>query len=171
YKLARQQQLPVLPAIFAAVVATFGGWTLQVAARSWITALTSFSFLPWAWWAFRHDRPRTGFLVGTFSVAAILSAGYPYTALFLAVVSLWNLIFLWRENGWKAAVPLCVSVGCGALLAAPAILTFVAYYLENPRVGWEWQIESRKWRVPFQAFFNFFVPTRMTLWRAFDGPI
>jgi hypothetical protein len=91
--LARDRQLSTPLSIFVALVASLNGWIVCWGASDWFGALGAFTWLPWAWWAAERavnpKRSRWRFLWPAPFVYLLITGGFPYTVLMLAVVIGW----------------------------------------------------------------------------------
>ena len=112
FLLARRRRLPTALATVVALVAALNGWMIGWGATDWFGALAAEAWLPWCWWAFEtamwpRPRPeesrlraRLRFLLPAPFVYLLLTGGFPYTVLMLALVSAWS----WRRvrlRGWE----------------------------------------------------------------------
>ena len=77
FVLARQRGLTEDLATVAAIVASLNGWIISWGATDWVSTLTSFVWVPWAWWAleraFEKSRGATRFLLPGFFFYLILA--------------------------------------------------------------------------------------------------
>jgi hypothetical protein len=129
--LARQKRLPAELCLLVALVGTFNGYQLVWGALCWFPELASFTWVPWAWWALERSIRRPGALAWVppaLFLALILTAGWPFSVLMIAVVSvaLVGRHRLWRRRWARLCGPgLGWAVGLG--LSAPAWLALVEY--------------------------------------------
>src|ERR1700755_497849 len=93
FLLARGRNLSVPLAMMVALVGALNGWIMCWGATDWFGALGAFAWLPWAWWAMERaldaGRSRWRFLWPAPFVYLVLTGGFPYTVLMLALVAGW----------------------------------------------------------------------------------
>src|ERR1700704_1270381 len=79
--------------ICVALGAALNGWIICWGATDWFGALGAFAWLPWAWWgaerALDRQRTRWRFLWPALFVYLLVTGGFPYTVLMLAVLIAW----------------------------------------------------------------------------------
>ena len=97
--------------IFVALVASLNGWIICWGATDWFGALGAFAWLPWAWWASERaldpERSRWRFLWPAPFVYLLVTGGFPYTVLMLALV----LVCLALRAVFEAGLTLPVRLG------------------------------------------------------------
>ena len=93
YMLARGRELPPPLSLLVALVAALNGWIICWGATDWFGALGAFAWLPWAWWAMERAldprRSKWRFLWPAPFVYLVVTGGFPYTVLMLALVAAW----------------------------------------------------------------------------------
>src|SRR5438309_2131333 len=93
FLLARHRKLSFPLSIFVALIAALNGWIICWGASDWFGALGAFAWLPWAWWGLERalDRQRTRwrFLWPAPFVYLVVTGGFPYTVLMLALLIAW----------------------------------------------------------------------------------
>src|SRR6266567_8431148 len=93
FLLARGRKISVPLSIFVALVASLNGWLICWGATDWFGALGAFTWLPWAWWAAERTldprRSHWRFLWPAPFVYLLITGGFPYTVLMLALVVAW----------------------------------------------------------------------------------
>src|SRR5439155_1036036 len=99
-------ELSVLP-LFAAL----HGWIICWGATDWFGALGAFAWLPWAWWslegALDRQRTRWRFLWPAPFVYLVVTGGFPYTVLMLALLIAWLAIkSLAETKSWMSILPM-----------------------------------------------------------------
>ncbi len=130
--LARQKRLPADLCLLAAVVGTLNGYQLVWGGACWFPELASFAWLPWAWWALERSVRRPGALAwlppGLF-LALILLAGWPFSVLMIALVTLLLVARhrLWRRGRARLRGPL-LGWATGLGLSAPAWLALIEFF-------------------------------------------
>src|SRR5437016_3300778 len=142
FLLARGRKLTVPLSIFVALIAALNGWIICWGATDWFGALGAFAWLPWAWWAAERaldpSRSRWRFLWPAPFVYLVITGGFPYTVLMLAVLVAWlSAKSMWSRQVGKprdrrdTQVPptllMLSGVALGAGLAAPAWLALLDY--------------------------------------------
>ena len=79
--------------IFVALIAALNGWIICWGASDWFGALGALAWLPWAWWGLERaldpQRSRWRFLWPAPFVYLLVTGGFPYTVLMLAVLIAW----------------------------------------------------------------------------------
>lgn len=158
-------------ALFVALVAALNGWIICWGATNWIAGLTSFAWLPWAWWALEHAAtPRwRGRWVGAAAVFMYLSltAGWPFTTLMLLLLTGWIAARrLVAGAGLKPLLPLVAAWTLGGLMSLPAIWMLVEYVQGSERAGTDTGL-NWTWTVPLLAWPAMLAPTAPTIWRSF----
>lgn len=183
FRLARQKQLSVSLAMMVAFVASLNGWMINWGATSWIPALTSFTWLPWAWWAMERSvyseskgcqrfpnllsNLAKGILPGIF-IYLILTAGWPFTVLMMILLTGWiGIKILWEKQNFIAIVPLFVALIWGIALASPALFMLVEYTSASLR-GETASALHYNWIVPFKSLLGLILPAYPTLWNGWD---
>src|ERR1700675_73257 len=127
FVLARDRRLSMPLSIFVALVAALNGWIICWGATDWFGALGAFAWLPWAWWGLERalDRQRTRwrFLWPAPFVYLVITGGFPYTVLMLALLIAWLSIKSLVET--KSFMSILAMLGGAALgfgMSAPAWL-------------------------------------------------
>ena len=192
FLLARGRTLSVPLSMFVATVAALNGWVICWGATDWFGALGAFAWLPWAWWSMekslavgigsgRSPRvPETATTAGKyrrFLIAAlwpvpfaylVITGGFPYTVLMLAVVVGWlSIKSLTETKQWKAVLPMLFGVALGAGLAAPAWLALLDYVHGSARAL---QVSTAHWQwiVPWRALPGLILPAWTVNWADFS---
>jgi len=173
YLLARGRNLAPPLATMVGLVAALNGWIICWGATDWFGALCAFAWLPWAWWGMERalDRQRTRwrFLWPAPFVYLVLTGGFPYTVLMLALIGAWVAIkSLGQTRKIAAIVPLLLGVILGLGLAAPAWLALLDYVHGSARAVQD-NAEHFQWRVPFSALPGFVVPNWTVNWADFSS--
>jgi hypothetical protein len=93
FLLARDRKFSAPLSTFVALVAALNGWIICWGATDWFGALGAFAWLPSAWWALERaqDRQRTRwrFLWPAPFVYLVVTGGFPYTVVMLALLIVW----------------------------------------------------------------------------------
>ena len=173
YLLARGRDLAPALSMMVALVAALNGWIICWGATDWFGALGAFAWLPWAWWAMERavDRPRSRwrFLWPAPFVYLVVTGGFPYTVLMLAVVGLWLATkSLGQTRNLSSILPLVFGVLLGLGLAAPAWLALLDYVHGSARAA-QASAEHFQWRVPFAALPGFVFPGWTVNWVDFSS--
>ncbi|HET9417796.1 MAG TPA: hypothetical protein VFO30_00510 [Chthoniobacterales bacterium] len=188
--LARGRALSIPLSIFVAIIAALNGWIICWGATDWFGALGAFAWLPWAWWAceralkgasassrcsennHRQDadatRSRWRFLWPAPFVYLVITGGFPYTVLMLALVVAWlSIKSLGETKQWMSVLPMLVGVALGAGLAAPAWLALLDYVHGSAR---QLQTASAHWQwiVPWRALPGLVLPAWTVNWPDFS---
>jgi hypothetical protein len=174
FLLARGRNLSIPLATMVALVGALNGWIICWGATDWFGALGAFAWLPWAWWGMERalDPARTKwrFLWPAPFVYLLVTGGFPYTVLMLALLAAWlaakslgetrRLLSLW---------PLALGLALGFGLSAPAWLALFDYVhgsarAEQANPGAHWQ-----WLVPPAALPGFILPSWTVNWSDFSA--
>src|SRR5437588_12579938 len=93
FLLARGRNLAAPLAMMVALVAALNGWIICWGASDWFGALGAFTWLPWAWWGMERaldaTRSKWRFLWPAPFVYLLVTGGFPYTVLMLALLTGW----------------------------------------------------------------------------------
>jgi hypothetical protein len=102
-------------------------------------------------------------------VYLVLTGGFPYTVLMLALVAAWlGLKSLGQTRNFGSIVPPFCGVLLGVGLAAPAWLALLDYVHGSARAAQD-AAEHFQWRVPVAALPGFIVPNWTVLWSDFSS--
>ena len=115
FMLARDRNLSAPSSMFVALIASLNGWIICWGASDWFGALGAFAWVPWAWWgaerALDARRSRWRFLWPAPFVYLVVTGGFPYTVLMLALVLAWLTIReLSDSRQLTRIVPLIIGV-------------------------------------------------------------
>src|SRR5437870_5772100 len=170
FLVARGRKLSIPLSIFVALVASLNGWIICWGASDWFGALGAFAWLPWAWWAAERaldpKRSHWRFLWPAPFVYLLITGGFPYTVVLLALVLTWAAL-RWvfeadniaspprtRPGGLAQLTrigPLLAGVTLGLGLAAPACLALLEYVhgsareFLHPSAHWPWLVPLDAW--------------------------
>jgi hypothetical protein len=172
FLLARDRKLSAPLSIFVALVAALNGWIICWGATDWFGALGAFTWLPWAWWgverALDRQRGRWRFLWPAPFVYLLVTGGFPYTVVMLAVLIAWlSIRSLVQFRSFQSILPMAFGVALGFGLSAPAWLAIFDYLHGSAR---EAQPSSAHWQwlVPPSALPGFFLPCWTVKWADFS---
>jgi hypothetical protein len=173
YLLARGRNLTPPLSMLVALVAALNGWIICWGATDWFGALGAFAWLPWAWWAMERaldpQRSKWRFLWPAPFVYLVLTGGFPYTVLMLALVIAWlGIKSLGQTRNLGSIVPLFSGVLLGVGLAAPAWLALLDYVHGSARAAQD-AAEHFQWRVPVAALPGFIFPNWTVPWSDFSS--
>jgi len=179
FTLARSRGLTPPLATFVALVAALNGWIICWAATNWIAGLTSFAWLPWAWWALEKAASSRGSASAAAScrgqwiaAAAVfidlsLTAGWPFTTLMLLLLTAWIAARRFvAGDGLQPFLPLAAAWTLGGLIALPALWMLVEYVQGSERAGSGTGL-NWTWTVPLEAWPALLAPTAPTIWKSF----
>jgi len=173
YLLARGRNLAAPLSMMVALVAALNGWIICWGATDWFGALGAFAWLPWAWWGMERAldprRSRWRFLWPAPFVYLVMTGGFPYTVLMLALIIAWLAIrSLGQTRKFSSILPLFVGVLLGVGLAAPAWLALLDSVHGSARAVQD-SAEHFQWRVPFSALPGFVIPKWTVNWADFSS--
>src|SRR5689334_13076468 len=180
FLLARERKLAMPLSLFVAIIAALNGWIICWGATDWFGALAAFAWLPWCWWglerALDQQRSRWRFIWPAPFVYLLVTGGFPYTVLMLAVLIGWLAIKTMREGPqcpdcepegqnrdtkvpptFKSLLPMLAGAALGFGLSAPAWLALLDYVQGSAR-----SLQSAgghlQWIVPWRALPGFLLP-------------
>src|SRR5246500_344649 len=194
FLLARDRKLCLPLSLFVALVAALNGWIVCWGATDWFGALGAFTWLPWAWWglerALDRRRSRWRFLWPAPFVYLVVTGGFPYTVLMLALLVAWLAIkfasvnpsrrtgggSLAEKRSILSIVPMLLGVALGFGFSAPAWLAILdlvqgsARELQSARAHWQWVVPPAAlpglilpcWTVNWADFSNHYLPHTAT---------
>ncbi|MEP6698146.1 MAG: hypothetical protein ABJB09_00305 [Verrucomicrobiota bacterium] len=172
YFLARGRNLSAPLATMVALVAALNGWIICWGATDWFGALGAFAWLPWSWWALERaldaSRSRWRFLWPAPFVYLLVTGGFPYTVLMLALLIAWlSVKSLGQTRKFLPIAPLVIGVALGFGLSAPAWLALFDYVHGSAREAQESSAHFQ-WVVPFAALPGFILPSWTVNWADFS---
>lgn len=153
FLLARDRKFSIALSIFVALVAALNGWIICWGATDWFGALGAFAWLPWAWWGLERaldlQRSRWRFLWPAPFVYLLVTGGFPYTVLMLALLIVWlSIRSLVQTRTLLSILPMTLGVALGFGLSAPAWLALLDYvhgsarHLETASAHWQWLVPA-----------------------------
>jgi hypothetical protein len=172
FLLARDRQISVPFSIFVALVVALNGWIICWGATDWFGALAAFAWLPWAWWglerSLEQNRNRWRFLWPAPFVYLVVTGGFPYTVLMLALLIVWlSVKAVAKTKSLTASLPMVGGAALGFGLSAPAYLAIFDYVHGSAReiqpAAAHWQ-----WIVPWRALPGFILPCWTVNWADFS---
>jgi hypothetical protein len=171
FTLARSRGITPPLATLVALTAALNGWIICWGATNWIAGLTSFAWLPWAWWALEHAAaPRwqgRWIAAAAFFLYLSLTAGWPFTTLMLLLLTAWIAARRFATGGrWRPLLPLAAAWSLGGLMALPALWMLVEYVQGSERTG-DGTGLNWTWTVPLLSWPALLAPTAPTVWKSF----
>jgi hypothetical protein len=173
FLLARDRRFSIPLSTFVALIASLNGWIICWGATDWFGALGAFTWLPWAWWAAERaldpTRTKWRFLWPAPFVYLVVTGGFPYTVVMLALLLVWlSLKSLAQTRRTWSILPLCFGALLGLGLSAPAWLALFDYVQGSAR---ELQAASAhwQWRVPPAALPGLIFPSWTVNWTDFSS--
>jgi len=183
FLLARDRKLCLPSSLFVALVAALNGWIVCWGATDWFGALGAFTWLPWAWWglerALDRRRSRWRFLWPAPFVYLVVTGGFPYTVLMLALLIAWlacravalrgggSIEPAGQSQSLTSILPMFVGVALGFGLSAPAWLALFDYVRGSARVT-QTTLAHWQWIVPWRALPAFVLPGWTVNWTDFS---
>ncbi len=173
YLLARGRDLAPPLSLLVALVAALNGWIICWGATDWFGALGAFAWLPWAWWGMERAldprRSKWRFLWPAPFVYLVVTGGFPYTVLMLALVATWLCLkSLGQTRNLWSIFPLLGGIVIGLGLSAPAWLALLDYVPGSARSVQD-SAAHFQWRVPFAALPGFVIPKWTVNWADFSS--
>ncbi len=166
--------------VFVALVAALNGWIICWGATDWFGALGAFAWLPWAWWGLEralatgrdaalpiHKRLMIGALWPAPFVYLVVTGGFPYTVLMLALLIVWlSIESLGQTRSFLSILPMLLGVTLAVALSAPAWLALFDYLHGSARTM---QTSSMhfQWLVPPAALPGLILPCWTVKWADF----
>ncbi len=172
FLLARDRRLSISLSIFVALIAALNGWIICWGATDWFGALGAFTWLPWAWWGLERaldpQRARWRWIWPAPFVYLLVTGGFPYTVLMLALLIAWLAIkSVSQARNWKSVGPMIFGAALGFGLSAPAWLAIFDYVQGSAR-----SLHSAgahlQWIVPWRALPAFVLPCWTVNWADFS---
>ncbi len=172
FLLARGRNLSSPLALMVALVAALNGWIICWGATNWFGALGAFAWFPWAWWAMERAldlrRSRWRFLWPAPFVYLLVTGGFPYTVLMLAVLAAWLALKMLGQSRILAALwPLVIGLALGFGLSSPAWLALFDYVHGSARQAQESSAHFQ-WLVPLSSLPGFVLPSWTVNWADFS---
>ena len=172
FLLTRQRRLSAPLSLLVALVAALNGWIICWGATDWFGALGAFAWLPWAWWgmerALEPRRSRWRFLWPAPFVYLLVTGGFPYTIVMLALIAAWlSVRSLVETRSLSSLVPLLGGAALGFGMAAPAWLALFDYVQGSGRAATS-ALAHRQWVVPFASLPGFILPCWTVNWADFS---
>ena len=181
FLLARDRTFSFPLSIFVALIAALNGWIICWGASDWFGALGAFAWLPWAWWGLERalDRQRTRwrFLWPAPFVYLVVTGGFPYTVLMLALLIAWlSIKSLGQTRNIMSILPMFFGVALGLGLSAPAWLAIFDYVqgsartIRDANAHWQWLLPPSAlpglilpcWTVKWTDFSTHYLPHTAT---------
>jgi hypothetical protein len=172
FLLARGRNFDIPLSIFVSLVAALNGWNICWGASDWFGAIAALTWLPWCWWALERaqDRQRTPwrFLWPAPFVYLLVTGGFPYTVLMLALLVAWlSIKSLVETKKFISILPMLAGVALGFAMSAPAWLALLDYTSGSARAttaaSAHWQ-----WLVPWRALPALIIPAWTVNWSDFS---
>jgi hypothetical protein len=173
FLLARDRKFSIPLSLFVALIGSLNGWIICWGATDWFGALGAFTWLPWAWWgaerALDSQRTKWRFLWPAPFVYLLVTGGFPYTVLMLAILIAWlSIKSLVQTRNIFVILPMLAGVALGFGLSAPAWLALIdlvqgsARELQSATAHWQW-------RVPPAAIPGLILPSWTVNWTDFSS--
>jgi hypothetical protein len=173
YMLGRGRNLSAPLALMVALVAALNGWIICWGATDWFGALGAFAWFPWAWWALERsldpNRSRYRFLWPAPFVYLLVTGGFPYTVLMLALLCGWLALKSIAQTRKLSSIwPLAVGLLLGLALSAPAWLAIFDYVQGSARESGD-RASHFQWLIPAGALPGFILPNWTVNWLDFSS--
>ena len=173
YLLARGRELSSPISMMVALVTALNGWIICWGATDWFGALGAFAWFPWAWWALERAldarRSRWRFLWPAPFVYLLVTGGFPYTVLMLALQTAWLSLKSWSQTRTLSSLgPLLLGLLLGIGLSSPAWLALFDYVRGSAREAQE-SAAHFQWVVPLSSLPAFILPSWTVNWADFSN--
>ncbi|MEY2520242.1 MAG: hypothetical protein QOF24_2001 [Verrucomicrobiota bacterium] len=173
YLLGRGRNFSAPLALMVALIAALNGWIICWGATDWFGALGAFAWFPWAWWALERsldpNRSRYRFLWPAPFVYLLVTGGFPYTVLMLALLAGWLALKSIAQTRRLSSIwPLAVGLLLGLALSAPAWLAVFDYVQGSVREAGD-NASHFQWLVPIRALPGFILPSWTVNWIDFSN--
>lgn len=144
FLLTRSYGVPPAAAYVAGVAASLGGGSQYMEWPSWVNGQMITALLPWAWWAMRRTmRQGSNPWPVLLTSYLIVTVGYVYGTLYLAVVFLACLVEAWVSRDRAAAMKVVFVGVCTGLVA---IAVYLPGLLTSPvTIRDQWDVVSDSW--------------------------
>jgi hypothetical protein len=171
YLLARGRNFPSPLSMMVALVTALNGWIICWGATDWFGALGAFAWFPWAWWSLERalDSRRGPWrcLWPAPFVYLLVTGGFPYTVLMLAVLATWlSLKSLGQTRRLSSIWPLIIGLVLGFGLSSPAWLALFDYVHGSAREAQD-SAGHFQWLVPASSLPAFILPNWTVKWADF----
>ena len=172
YLLGRGRNLSSSFSMMVALVTALNGWIICWGATDWFGALGAFAWFPWVWWSLERAldlrRGRWRFLWPAPFVYLLVTGGFPYTVLMLAVLAAWlSLKSLGQTRSLSSISPLIIGLVLGFGLSSPAWLALFDYVRGSAREAQDSSAHFQ-WLVPLGALPGFILPNWTVKWADFS---
>jgi hypothetical protein len=172
YLLARGRNLSSALSMMVALVTALNGWIICWGATDWFGALGAFAWFPWAWWSLERAldsrRSRWRFLWPAPFVYLLVTGGFPYTVLMLAVLAAWlSFKSLGQTKSLSSIRPLIIGLVLGFGLSSPAWLALFDYVRGSAREAQDGAAHFQ-WLVPASSLPAFILPNWTVKWADFS---
>lgn len=160
YFLCRGLGMKIRYAGLAAILAPTADWILYWGASDWIPALVSIAWMSWAAGTLiRVYNDRKWLVPAAFATALFLTCGWPFALLGAALISTAALVTLAGYAGMRSCFGIILAMLCGFLIATPALLPMVPYFLYSGRV-----YQPPIWETGLPALLSIGLPIYRTQW-------
>lgn len=172
HMLARGRGIASPLAAMVGIVAALNGWIVCWGATDWFGALGAFAWLPCAWWGLERAldpaRGRWRFIYPAPFVYLLVTGGFPYTILMLALITAWLAVRSVAETrSLRGVFHLALGSALGFGLAAPAWLALFSYVHGSAREAQD-AASHFQWLVPPAALPGFIMPAWTVKWADFS---
>jgi hypothetical protein len=179
FLLARGRALSIPLSTFVGLIAALNGWLICWGSSDWFGALGAFAWLPWAWWGLEKSvevavrsgqstRMPPGTAATTkslhykqlivaalwppFFVYLLVTGGFPYTVVMLALLIAWlSIKCLIHTKNLMSVLPMLFGAALGFGLSAPAWLAIFDYVngsareMQSASAHWQWIVPPAAW--------------------------
>jgi hypothetical protein len=179
FLLARGRALCIPLSTFVGLIAALNGWLICWGSSDWFGALGAFAWLPWAWWGLEKSveaavrsgqstRMPPGTAATTkslhykqliiaalwppFFVYLVVTGGFPYTVVMLALLIAWlSIKGLIQTKNLMSVLPMLFGAAVGFGLSAPAWLAIFDYVngsareMQSASAHWQWIVPPAAW--------------------------
>ncbi len=173
FRLSRRLGTPRDLALVAALATALSGWIMIWGAKAWFPALAAFAWLPWFWWGLDRsldtNNSTARFLPAGFFLYLIITAGWPFTVLMAALLTVWSVLrHRALHGGWLASWPIVGAWVIGLGLSAPAWMMLLEYTKETVRGQTPAKHLSDHWTVPAAGLPGLVLPSQCVTWNVYS---
>src|SRR5262245_60103744 len=172
FRLNRRLGVPRDLALIAALATALSGWIMIWGAKAWFPALAAFAWLPWFWWGLERSLDAKAsaarFLPAGFFLYLIITAGWPFTVLMAALLTVWMAArHVMQDRGMWTTWPIVGAWMIGLGLSALAWMMLLEYTKETVRGQTPSGYLVPHWTVPVEGLPGLVLPSQCVTWNVY----